>query len=384
MSGHSPLGFSGAERYINCPGSVALIASLPEGAGSGADPEYRVAGVGAHAAWAHCLREGLEAWEVTGETFEGYTITPKDAEAGQVYIDLIANIREEFASPAMGEGIEIEYKAKFHPLAWGTLDYTLISGPVGIVVDYKNGEGIWIEADNPQTKGYGCLLADRYPEIEQFRLYICQPRCAGDGPRIRSIEMTRDELMAWRDSVLLPAMNATEADLKSGPWCRFCRAKDANACPALPELAATVASSAPLAERLSNEALGSLYARAKEVMAIHLAALEKEVMRRRLAGQDVPGTKTVLKKAWRIWKDTAQTALQAALGDDVLSKPVLLTPAAIEDKFGKRAAKLVAEYAYSPASGYTVAPLSDRRRAVNAPDNDPSVFDNFVDNNEKF
>ena len=85
-TGHSPLGFSGAERYMNCPGSVALIASLPPEAGEG-DPEYRARGTAAHAAAAWCLREGRDAWEASGQAWEGVKLDADDLEAIQVYLD---------------------------------------------------------------------------------------------------------------------------------------------------------------------------------------------------------------------------------------------------------------------------------------------------------
>ena len=46
-SGHSPLGASGAERWMECPGSTALLSQLDLGETD--DPDYRVDGTTAHA-----------------------------------------------------------------------------------------------------------------------------------------------------------------------------------------------------------------------------------------------------------------------------------------------------------------------------------------------
>ena len=68
MTIHSPLGASSAERWMNCPGSVALIQALKlEGTD---DPEYRKMGTAAHAAAAHITLNDMDAWEVVGQKFE--------------------------------------------------------------------------------------------------------------------------------------------------------------------------------------------------------------------------------------------------------------------------------------------------------------------------
>src|SRR4051812_2563885 len=68
LPAHSPLGASGAERWMNCPGSyhaadvVRKLGRFDEG-----DPEYRTQGVNAHTAAAYCLETGTEAWMLTGQ-----------------------------------------------------------------------------------------------------------------------------------------------------------------------------------------------------------------------------------------------------------------------------------------------------------------------------
>src|SRR5260370_42488567 len=94
MTTHSPLGFSGAERYFNCPGSVALIVALPPD-DLPADPDYTKAGTAAAAAWAWCLREGADAWEAAGQEWEGSWLTPDDMEAGQFYLDTVRQVRAD-------------------------------------------------------------------------------------------------------------------------------------------------------------------------------------------------------------------------------------------------------------------------------------------------
>ena len=157
MSGsHSPLGFSGAERWANCPGSVALIASLPADAAE-ADPEYRQAGTAAHAAAATCLIDGIDAWEGPPE-IEGYTLTAEDLRAIQTYLDVarerIAALKAE-AKASVVVWIERQIHApEIHELAYGTLDLALIAGDYAEVIDYKHGEGHLGRPDR-QLAGHG-------------------------------------------------------------------------------------------------------------------------------------------------------------------------------------------------------------------------------------
>jgi Protein of unknown function (DUF2800) len=381
--GHSPLGFSGAERYFNCPGSVALIAALPPEAFQ-PDPDYTAAGTAAHAAWAECLREGLDAWAVADREWEGYRLTMEDLDAGQLYINAvrarIANAGEHL--------IEWRHHApSIHPLAVGTIDDALIYGSHAVVTDYKHGEGIFVSVEhNKQLMGYAALLLDFYPYLTSFTLRIVQPRCAGAEP-VREWSISADALQRWVNDELRPAMFAadprypndpvdTPKGLNAGEWCRFCPVQKALACPEHNQIAEVI-EYAPAIETVSDERLGDLFAKA-EVLKMMIASIQKETLRRRLDGIDVPGTKTVLKKVFRVWKDGAEEKLKSALGPCVMTAPELKGPAELE-KLGKMAKQLTKEYAYSPDAGYTVALATDRRAAIEIVPPAADTFDKYLD-----
>jgi len=63
-----------------------------------------------------------------------------------------------------------------------------------------------------------------------------------------------------------------------------------------------------------------------------------------------------------VFKDGAIEALQE-LGPAIYTTPELKSPSQIE-KIGSRAKELVKEWAYMPAVGLTVAPITDKRQAV--------------------
>src|SRR5574340_1790348 len=89
---HSDLGASGAERWINCAGPVALIQRFRQildamGIPEEDDPDYRREGTAMHEASEHCLRLGLDSWEIVGQTFNETVIDEPMAMAIQTYLD---------------------------------------------------------------------------------------------------------------------------------------------------------------------------------------------------------------------------------------------------------------------------------------------------------
>jgi hypothetical protein len=95
----------------------------------------------------------------------------------------------------------------------------------------------------------------------------------------------------------------------------------------------------------------------------YVKALKDEVYRRDMLGNTVPGTKLVLKKANRIWNESAEAFFKGKLGDEAYTKPELKSPAEMA-AVGPAIKALVSQYAFTPQTGLTVAPLSDPKPAV--------------------
>src|ERR1700731_3319830 len=134
---HSPLGASSAERWMNCPGSVALIKKV--GLDTTEEPDYRREGTAAHEALAHCLRQGLDAWEVVGQKFYETEVTAEMADAIQVFID---TVRPLAAAPNATTLIEQRISSPAHPLFYGTVDHAVIADSLLAVSDFKYGQGV--------------------------------------------------------------------------------------------------------------------------------------------------------------------------------------------------------------------------------------------------
>lgn len=361
LPAHSPLGASSAERWMNCPGSVTLI-DLVRAADryEEADPDYRRDGTQAHALAAHCLEDGLDAWEADETQFP--ELTADMMGAVQEYLDFV-RVQDGFR--------EVEQRVhipEFHPQFYGTLDCVVSGGGMLHVVDYKHGVGVVVDADdNPQLKyyAYGYLgrkeeAAEGWQDSHVVRLTIVQPRAFHPDGTIRSWDTTVGEIRRWAEEELKPAMEATrDLDyLALGQWCRFCPAK--LVCPAYDGLA-----------RKSLQAPTRLtYAEAQQLKML-IKAVEEDAERRALAGEDVSaeGVKVVKKISHRQWKTSVlmhkpgePALLEAKFGADAWKPRAYKGPPDIEKLPGGK--DFVAEFAFQPDNGLTIAPMTDRRRAV--------------------
>lgn len=351
LPAHSPLGASSAERWMNCPGSVTLIDAIRSAPGyDEADPDYRRDGTEAHALAAHCLERNIDAWEADMALFP--VITPEMQGAVQDYID--------FVKASAGD-YEVEVRVHlpdFHPMFFGTLDCVAFTHQGLHVIDYKHGVGVVVDADeNPQLMYYaygwiGQQTKLNYPDRLPVKLTIVQPRAFHpDGP-IRTWQTTVGYIRQWAEEVLKPAMLAT-ADmdyLALGPWCRFCPAK--LVCPAYDGLA----------RKALQEPTHISYAEAQQLKHI-IKAVEDDTFNRLMKNEPVEGAKLVKKRANRVFKDGAP--LEAVFGDDAWDRK-LKSPAEISKL--PKGKDFVAEYAYVPDAGFTVALADDsKREAVRAP-----------------
>lgn len=395
---HSKKGASSAERWMNCPGSSALIAAfeLPETD----EPDYRREGIALHEASADCLMRDIDAWEITGETYHETVMTPEMGEAVQVYIDRVRPLligptkgrfhREHFFIEAKLAAPEI-HEAMFGSVDWGCIVTPTMAMPMtnlpimaeleGFldVTDLKGGEGIVVEPDNnPQMMYYAfMLIATHYAELDDdfpVRLTIVQPRAFHHEGPVREWWTTVGDIKRWVVRELLPAMNSTDDELQAGKWCRFCPAK--LACPMLQSLFRAAASYDPKeVVPLTSEALGLSYEKT-EAVKFYMKALEEEVYRRMMAGKTVPHTKLVNKKANRIFsptvtmkvegKDVEVPVLEAAtklFGKAAFTAPELKSPAELS-KINSAASDFVKTNAFMPTTGLTVALEGDKRTGI--------------------
>lgn len=380
---HSALGASGAERWMNCPGSHDLIAALnlPESD----EEDWRREGLALHEAAAHCLTNGLDAWEVVGSTFHETVIDVPMGEALGLYIE---HCRPLLEATNTG-GVEFRVASDLHPKFFGTADCWAVAPWPGSeknalhIRDLKGGVGIVVDAfENPQLMYYAFGVLDT---LERTRHYtfgddmpvvvgIVQPRAFHvDGP-VRLWETTVGAIKEWAHSVLQPAMVRAEMDnlLMPGEHCRFCPAK--LACPMLQGLFEALCKTDPShVVNWSDENLDRSYALMASARFAQ-KAIEEEVFRRAGGGTHFESAKLVNKRANRVFPHTVivdetsvelGTVITMRFGKDGWTEPQIKSPPAIE-ALGPRGKEFVKEFAHTPFTGLTIAPRKDQRTEVKA------------------
>lgn len=383
MHTHSPLGASGAKRWLACSGSYLLARELAEaGQLSDNSSEFANLGTDAHDAAAECLLNDLEAYEVVSKTYGSHT-AGKEIELNALSV-FLAECREHMGpddTVLIEKHIDLP---NLHPLMRGTMDFASYRPHKRLVVrDYKNGAGVAVDAEeNDQVLYYAFLVASSLSlsqkENGEFpvSIGIVQPRIAGAEP-VKTWETTLGHVLAYGVQTLLPKMrqlstkqDISEDDFVTGEHCQFC--------PVLLECPKTSAafetfSEAEDPDMLTDAELSGYYDR-KDAARRFMTALEAKV-KGRLMDKDnkITTAKLVKPRADRVWSDVAAPMLIENLGDEAFNPRVLKSPAQIE-ALGSRGKELAKELAYKPDNpGFSVAHISDKRPAINP----VSVADTF-------
>lgn len=381
MTAHATLAPSAAHRWFHCPGSVALCDPIPDDSSVHARE-----GTFAHELAARCLKSGLQAETMIGETDGEFVCDADMAEHIQTYIDAVLEV------PTLRGTMQwVEERVTLHGLRddiWGTADaLTLAPGHVLHVFDLKFGAGVFVDVvENPQLMIYALAalltFADEFKKVSRVVIHVIQPRHHRGGDL--TWEITRAELEAWGRDILVPAANQTETshELAAGPWCQFCRAKVI--CPQLKrqalsharELFADVdtmvpAKTPPAPESLTPADL-AVCLRGFEVIEQWMKAVRAHAYDLVAKGGEIPGHKMVEKTGNRKWDDPEQAReYLELLGVDPNQDPKLVSPAQAEKRLGKARKKLVEQLCHKPRTGTVLVPEEDARPRINAAD----VFD---------
>lgn len=327
MTTHAKMSPSSAHRWVCCPGSVVLEADCPD-----TPSEDAALGTAAHLLAAQCLETGHDAAAYLGASVEvdGYPVDHEMAEAVQVYLDYVRAI----GTPIVEQSLPIAWLTSEEG-AVGTADAILLNGEELVVVDYKHGRGVRVDAPgNLQLAMYGLSALREYDVIGNFsrlRLVIVQPRLGNLSEwalPVHEIETLEEDIRGAAADVVLAgqaharvgATTQWHADwLRPGEeQCRFCKARAG--CPSLTRHAlATIADAfvdldkpiAPVVEAamqrdVDNVTLGNLLASC-DLIESWCKAIRGKAEAELLAGRGVPGFKLVEgKRGNRKWADDTQ------------------------------------------------------------------------------
>lgn len=369
---HAILGPSSADRWLNCPGSVALTRDLPD-----EDSPYAKEGSAAHEVLEAARRGTRSLLAMLGtKTSNGVTVTQDMLDAAQYFMDHLAEL----------PGVEFnEQKVEFTDWVaegFGTLDAAKGNDGVVYIRDFKYGRGILVEAaDNAQLKLYALGFLQTYGylyEVETFNLGIVQPRL----DHVDETEISTVDLLKWAAAVLVPGSNlalSADAPLKAGSWCGFCKIK------ATCETRARTAVSEALSEfddltqppippatiRYSGSMTNAQIAKALESIPLlrsWIADIEGYTVRQLMQGQAVGEYKLVEGRTSRRWgvqgEQLDRAVVDAGVPIEDLYVTELRSPAQVEKALGKRRFKLIEDYVERVPGRATLAPGSDKRPAL--------------------
>lgn len=392
--GHSRFGASGADRWIECPGSVkAQEGMLNESS------VYAQEGTAGHAVAASCLLDGHDAIEFVGRTIEGVEIDDEIAEAVQLYVDTVRDDKAE-------RGGKLIIERRFHldwldPEFYGTSDCAAVGLDNTLrVYDLKLGKGKAVEVEgNRQLCYYALGVIGTLPKtlrVGVVELVIVQPRRPHrDGP-VRRWRIDPSHLLDYCQD-LVDAAKLARSDnppFKAGDHCGFCRA--AGVCPTLrakafeqaqmdfrevdhtgdylPEqdqrmIPPTIGHNLPPPDpmAMTTEELGRILD-AADVIETWLSAVRGRAETLANAGEQIPGWKLVARRAMRKWREDTDVAsallLDFGLDESSIMVQKLRSPAQVEKLLPKpERAALAALYA-KESSGNKLARASDPRDAA--------------------
>ena len=377
----SIVGGSSAARVVNCPGSIALQASLPPVAQR--DSFYSIEGTALHTA--------MELL-ITGKT----TLAEMLARPISIgAIEITEELVTEALTPAMAywddlltriDVWQLETRVKFPAIegAFGTADVIARDDIDNIthVTDWKFGAGEPVKAvypgptTNEQLLFYGCAARHTQPQFFppgcRVVLTIVQPRARGQEP-ITSVEVSLQELDNFEVKLCSAVLMSRQdnAPTQKGRWCRFqaCQTICPHHTGALFDLEA-LALGDPKAPDYKATLLEILDVATGVENLIREARAQAHILMS--SGEELPGWKLVAKRGVRQWTVDEKTLPQALkLPGTKLYDKKLKTPAGVE----KLGVVIPEGLTTTVSSGTTIAPATDKRPAISG---DPNAISKIL------
>ena len=417
--GHARLSPSAAHRWMNCPGSVALI-----GDESSETNQAAMLGTAAH----KVIQVMLESKQHEAALYHNYIVRVKakgdedsimfpsdhpgamEPEEGwfafvvdetmvngvQCTIDAIDRAVEEMYQP---EIIAERYLdgTWLDPRLGGTADCTLVEFMGWAhLFDHKNGRILVEVNDNEQMQNYAVFILHEHPDCEGVRITISQPNANHEDGFVRTVEYTRDQILEFEAKIKEAALatDAPNAPRRAGEHCTYCPAK--TRCPEFEQLMMDEAAEdfgfdpadgpmpttldvlMPTAmPRIDPENIVALIRKSKLIPLFDQWGrdVKAAIMHHLVNGVPVPGKKLVHGKSNRKFPNTDAVELQ--VNKQVPGFPLVdlwkpqefKSPAQVEklgaDKAQRKLFKeIVAELAIKPPGKISVADETDPRPAV--------------------
>ncbi len=386
---HALLSASSAEKWIHCPPSARLEASIPD---EGSDDAKR--GTLAHSIGELKLQKLFTDKNMTERTYKSRL---KKLQQEELYEPEMDGYTDEYvdyvSSTAFGfpgqPFVAVEKRVDYGPWAkegFGTGDCIIIYGNELHVIDFKYGKGVPKKAENnPQLSLYALGAYNEFGmlfNIENVCLHIVQPRTA----RNSSWRTTMRELLSWGETVIRPAADLAwegKGEFRPADYCKgdtenYCKN---SFCKAYGRCRATVEHNMELhadawdgeqnQKRLppliSWEEAGALLKKAM-FLKEWVQKLEKIILERIVSGGEVPGWKAIEGKSIRKLSDADAAfaeLVQAGYDEAVLYKREPIGLGELEKALSKEDKQnILSKYIVKPQGKPALAPEDDARPAM--------------------
>lgn len=426
MSAHSRFGGSVCKRWLNCAGSVALCDTVPQDRSSRYAAEGTAAHDLAARSLTESLHPTHWLGETISADGFDFEVTQEMCDAVVVYLNAVTHeaAQTKTAELYVEQGFVLDVETAEKGEVFGTNDAMVYHPATGRlrVFDYKHGVGVNVDVeDNDQLKFYaaGAVFSNAEWRIKDVVLTIVQPRARDndtEADAIRDWTFTVAELLDFvvqvevaisrakseaqlfaHDVVLTAASYTTRHDAKSGSlideypafnigdWCRWCPA--AAICPARERQALEAATldfaditlvdttDLPDPRDMDTERLSRVVA-GLSLVSRWMAQCQERLEALVLAGVEVPGWKAVEKIGRAKWiedplKVAAEAQLAFGLDEDQVMPRKLVTITECEKLLKSAGATkdqvdtFKLRYTTKDSSGLTIAPITDRRPAIN-------------------
>ena len=355
MAAHSRIvGGSSAKRVINCPGSVALVDTMPPQPSS----SYADEGTLLHDIIAQVLETDASPAQFLGRKYEGVEFTEDLLE--RKIVPALKALDEIDANKTMEFVVESNVSfGDFLPGVFGSADLLGRIGNRVVVLDWKFGDGVTVEVEDNAQHLFYTAAAMRTPGLEwlfkgvtEVELVIVQP------PYVRRW-MTTPDRVAQFETELLRAVKLSrqpDAPMAHGDHCRWCPAKPI--CPIL-----TGAVDRAVQAKLEAMPVDQIGFYLEQVPMIEQFISDLKGLAQNLieSGQPVPGWKLVNKRATRQWTNPNEAADFLHASDIEPFEQKLISPAVAEKLLKKVKIPFADGLVVAVSSGSTLAPASDPR-----------------------
>lgn len=376
---HAKYGASKAERWLNCPASIALAEKAPPQPPS----KYADEGTQAHKCLDFLLKNRKKrraALAIASKRWNPEMVAHAENTLDWVEEQLSASPGAVLLSETRVDSSHFTTEGQF-----GTLDIAIVREFDRLtIVDYKFGAGVAVDPGghdghgNAQLVYYGLALSASYGHnFTDVELVIDQPRAFHEsGEKRRSMVLGMERFLAWEYEFKagVAVCEQESPPIRAGPWCKFCPA--AVICPELKDASlkkaqavfddekGLISTTPPTAVKPKN--FGTVLD-ACDRLEDWIGKFREYAFHYMNGGGRVAGFKLVEKRAQRKWTDEniATGEARKRFGAVAFSSPELLSPAQLEKMakdvpgtFDWVKARVTAE-----SSGLTIARDSDKRPA---------------------